>query len=282
MGSVVGSAASARWLDFHSGKTHRVSGAKAGTDVYPVRGRRGAVGVVAEPPAESLPDGGESASERQGGDDRVPASALGGYGSERPEGESLGLRLGEVRHGPVAGSGESGNIRMGSAWRTSGGFAVFLCVKDAGKPCAFQVPKPVSGQTCPCKPMKGEWICRSRFMLDKGRFAPMGARPFGQQSSSERGRLAPPGARASLRRRSRQDANLACAPGSAGVPFIAKRTDRARRLRPWERGSPARRAAPPQRRRFSGRIGRGGAKARARASEERERKTCQASSPDRL
>ena len=90
--------------------------------------------------------------------------------------ESLGLRLGEVRHGPVAGSGESGNIRMGSAWRTSGGFAVFLCVKDAGKPCAFQAPKPVSGQTCPCKPMKGEWICRSRFMLDRGRFASLGAR----------------------------------------------------------------------------------------------------------
>ena len=27
--------------------------------------------------------------------------------------------------------------------------------KDAGKPRAFQVPKPVSAQTCPCKPLMG-------------------------------------------------------------------------------------------------------------------------------
>ena len=91
--------ASARSLDIHSDKTHRMSGAKAGADVYPVRGRRGAVGAVAEPLAESLADGGESAREVQGGDDGVPASALGGYGSERPQGESFGLRLGELRHG---------------------------------------------------------------------------------------------------------------------------------------------------------------------------------------
>ena len=57
--SVVGSMASARSLDVHSDKTHRVSGAKAGEDVYLIRGWRGAVGAVAEPLAESLADGGE-------------------------------------------------------------------------------------------------------------------------------------------------------------------------------------------------------------------------------
>ena len=68
--------ASARSLDVHSDKTHRVSGAKAGADVYLVLGRRGAVGAFAEPFAESLADGGESAREVQGGDDDVPASAF--------------------------------------------------------------------------------------------------------------------------------------------------------------------------------------------------------------
>ena len=97
--SVVGSMASARSLDFHSDKTHLISGAKAGADVYLILGRRGAVGPVAEPLAETLPNGGEPAYEGQGGDDGVPASAFGGYGSERPEGESLGLRLREMRHG---------------------------------------------------------------------------------------------------------------------------------------------------------------------------------------
>ena len=58
--SVVGSMASARSLDVHGDKTHRMSGAKAGADVYPVRGRRGAVGAVAEPLAGALADGGES------------------------------------------------------------------------------------------------------------------------------------------------------------------------------------------------------------------------------
>ena len=32
----------------------------------------------------------------------------------------------------------------------------FAARKDAGKPRAFQVPQPVSGQTCPCKPFMGE------------------------------------------------------------------------------------------------------------------------------
>ena len=97
--SVVGSMASARSPDFHSERTHLISGAKAGADVYLILGRRGAVGPVAEPLAETLADDGESAREVQGGDDGVPASAFGGYGSERPEGESLGLRLRETRHG---------------------------------------------------------------------------------------------------------------------------------------------------------------------------------------
>ena len=70
-----------------------------GADVCPVGRWRGAVGAVAEPFAEALPDGGESAREVQGGDDGVLASAFGGYGSERSEGEPFGLRLREVRHG---------------------------------------------------------------------------------------------------------------------------------------------------------------------------------------
>ena len=58
--SVVGSMARARSLDVHSDKTHRMSGAKAGADVCPLGQRRGAVGAVAEPLAESLPDGGKA------------------------------------------------------------------------------------------------------------------------------------------------------------------------------------------------------------------------------
>ena len=86
-------------MDVHSDKTHRVSGAKAGAVVYLIRGRRGAVGAVVETLSEALANGGESAREVQGGDDGVPSSAFGGYGSERPEGESFGLRLREMRHG---------------------------------------------------------------------------------------------------------------------------------------------------------------------------------------
>ena len=74
--SVVGSMASARSLDVHSDKTRRMSGAKrARTSIR--------FGDGAEPFSESLLDGGESTGERQGGDDGVLASALGGYGSER-------------------------------------------------------------------------------------------------------------------------------------------------------------------------------------------------------
>ena len=43
--------------------------------------------------AEALADSVESAREGEGEGDRVLASALGGYGSERPEGEAFGLRL---------------------------------------------------------------------------------------------------------------------------------------------------------------------------------------------
>ena len=82
--SVVGAVASASALDFHRDKTHRVSGAKAGADVYPVGRGCGAVCAVAEPFSEALADGGESARERQGGDDRVPASALKRRHSDSP------------------------------------------------------------------------------------------------------------------------------------------------------------------------------------------------------
>ena len=74
--SVVGYMASEMALDVHGDKTHRMSGAKAGADVCPVRGwRRATLG--------GAPDGGESAREVQVGDDGVLASALGGYGAER-------------------------------------------------------------------------------------------------------------------------------------------------------------------------------------------------------
>ena len=84
--SVVGSMASARSFDFHSDRTHLISGAKAGADVCLIRGRRGAVGAVAEPLAEPLSGGGESAHEGELGGDCGLASALGGDGSERPKG----------------------------------------------------------------------------------------------------------------------------------------------------------------------------------------------------
>ena len=45
---------------------------------------------------------------------------------------------------------EFGNIRMGSAWRTSGGFAVFFLRQRCRKAMRFQVLKPVSGRTRPC------------------------------------------------------------------------------------------------------------------------------------
>ena len=72
--------ASARALDVHSDKTHRMSGTKAGAERSD---------PVAEPLSEALADGGESARERQGGDDGVLASALGGYGSERRKASPL-------------------------------------------------------------------------------------------------------------------------------------------------------------------------------------------------
>ena len=156
--SVVGSMASARSLDFHSDRTRLISGAKAGADVYLILGRRGAVGAVVEPLAETLPNGGESAYEGQGGDDGVLASAFGGYGSERPQGKSLGLRLRELRHG--LSQGLMNLVTFG--WEAHGeplaALRFFAAHKDAGKPRAFQVPQPVSGQTYPCKPFTGEGI----------------------------------------------------------------------------------------------------------------------------
>ena len=153
--SVVGFMASVMSLDVHSDKTHRVSGAKAGADVYLIRRRRGAVDAVVEPLSESLPNGGESAREGQGGDDGVPSSAFGGYTTERPQGESFGLRLAEMRHGLSDGLMNLATF----GWEAHGeppAALVFLCVKMQEKPRAFQVPKPVSGQTCPCKPFMRE------------------------------------------------------------------------------------------------------------------------------
>ena len=129
---------------------------ETGADIYLIRRRRGAVGAVAEPLAEPLPNGGESAREVQGGDDGVLASAFGGYGSEGPEGESFGLRLAEVRHG--LSDGLMNLITFG--WEAHGeppaALRFLLFTKMPEKPCAFQVPKPVSGQTYPCKPFMGE------------------------------------------------------------------------------------------------------------------------------
>ena len=110
----------------------------------------------AEPLAEALPDGGESAREVQGGDDGVLASALGGYGSERPQGESLGLRLRELRHGLSQGLANLATFGWKARGEPPAALRFFGTHKDAGKPRAFQVRKPVSGQTYPCKPMKGE------------------------------------------------------------------------------------------------------------------------------
>ena len=165
--SIVGSMASARSPDFHSDRTHLISGAEAGADVYPIRGGRGADGAVAEPLAESLADGGESARERQGGDDGVPASAFGGYCAERPQGESLGLRFRELRHGLSHGLANLATF----GWEARGEHPAALRFfwgthKDAGKPRAFQVPQPVSAQTYPCKPIKGEGIRWLLFVLD--------------------------------------------------------------------------------------------------------------------
>ena len=62
---------------------------EAGADVCLIRGRRGADGSVAEPLAEARAGGGESTHEGELGGDGGLASALGGYGSERPGGRIL-------------------------------------------------------------------------------------------------------------------------------------------------------------------------------------------------
>ena len=142
-------------MDVHSDKTHRISGAKAGADVYLIREGRGAVGAVVEPLAEALSDGGESAREVQGGDDGVPASALGGYGSERPEGESFGLRLRELRHG--LSQGLANLVTFG--WEARGEHPAalrFLLLTKMPESHALSNRKLVSGQAYPCKPFMGE------------------------------------------------------------------------------------------------------------------------------
>ena len=131
---------------------------EAGADVYLVGRGRGAVGAVVEPLAESLADGGKSAREGQGGDDGVLASALGDYCSERP---SLGLRLCKMGNGLSLGPVNLATF----GWEARGeppAALRFAAHKDAGKPRAFQVRKPVSGQTYPCKPVKGEGVRRLR------------------------------------------------------------------------------------------------------------------------
>ena len=55
---------------------------------------------------------------RQGGDDGVPASALGGLWFR-----DIWTALAEMRRGLSQSPDESDNIRLGSAWRISGGFA---------------------------------------------------------------------------------------------------------------------------------------------------------------
>ena len=169
--SVVGSMASGEVAGLPQRQNPSHERGEAGADVYLIRGWRGAVGAVAEPLAESLADGGESAREVQGGDDGVPASAFGGYGSERPQGESLGLRLRETRHGL---SQRLMNLII-FGWEAHGeppaSLLFFDTRKDAGKPRAFQVHKPVSGQTYPCKPFTGEGIRWLGFVLDFGRRA---------------------------------------------------------------------------------------------------------------
>ena len=82
-----------------------------------------------------------------------------------PEGESLGLRLAEMRH---CLSQRLMNLAT-FGWEAHGESPAALRFldthKDAGKPRAFQVPKPVSAQTYPCKPFMGGrlgWGCRGR------------------------------------------------------------------------------------------------------------------------
>ena len=149
-----------------------------------VRGRRqrdqdwtrGGEHVDASASGAELGEGGEVAENRGSGE--AEADGL-GFGLPPSGTPTRSIRCdcpGRAAAWSVAGYGESGNIRLGSARRTSGGFAGFVCVEDAGKPRAFQVRKPVSGQTCPCKPMKEE-IYRSRFMLgfaQRARLRPSG------------------------------------------------------------------------------------------------------------
>ena len=155
--SVIGSTANAEVVGLPLRQDPSHQRGEAGEDVYPVGGWRGAVGSVVEPFSESSPDGGESAREAQGGDDGVPASALGGYGSERPDVESSGMRLAEMRHPLSRRAVNLATFGWEARSEPPATLRFLYSSKMPEKPRAFQVPKPVSGQTRP-KAHKGRGL----------------------------------------------------------------------------------------------------------------------------
>ena len=70
------------------------------------------------------------------------------------EGESFGLRLAEMRHALSQRLMNPATFGREAHGEPPAALCFFL--KYAGKPYAFQVPKPVSEQTYPCKPFMGE------------------------------------------------------------------------------------------------------------------------------
>ena len=86
-----------------------------------------------------------------------------------PKDETLGLRFAEMRRSLSQDVVNLATFGWEAHGESPAALRFFAIHKDAGKPCAFQVSMPVSAQTYPCKPIKGEGICRLRFVLDFGR-----------------------------------------------------------------------------------------------------------------
>ena len=105
--------------------------------------RRGAVGAAVEPFSDSL---------QSGGDDGVWASSLGGYGFRTSRGRVLWTAPSRGSAWSVAESGESDNIRMGSAWRTFGGFGFSMRQRCRKSAALSKSTSPFRGKPAPASP----------------------------------------------------------------------------------------------------------------------------------
>ena len=85
-----------------------------------------------------------------------------------PEGESVEMRLAEMRHGLSQHLMNLATFGWEARGEPLAALRFLYASKMPEKPRAFQVPRPVSGQTYPCKPLMGEGIRWLLFMPDFG------------------------------------------------------------------------------------------------------------------